>query len=295
MPSFDHEILVELFRNRPELACDLLASFAGIPKQPGRVELGSIDLSQVVSVEYRADVVVVLRDPDNTVVSAIVVEVQRQADTAKRMSWPQYVTALRARLDAPVVLLVVASEPVVARWARQPIETGHPGFTLVPIVIELADVPRVIEEQRAREAPELAVLSALGHRDLEVARAALAGISVLPDELSTLYWDLVLTALPHELHKMIGGHVIKNYEYQSEFARKYYGQGLTEGRTERTEGQRAAIIQIARARFTTVTADDEASVNSVTDLDELARLVVDVATVSSYAAFRAQLAARSKK
>ena len=291
MPSFDHEVLVELFRNRPELACDLLASCAGIPKRAARAELGSIDLSQVVPVEYRADAVVLLRDLEDAITSAIVVEIQRQTDTAKRTSWPQYVTALRARLDAPVVLLVVTPEPAVARWARQPIETGHPGFTLVPIVIELGEVPRIIDERRAREAPELAVLSALGHRDAEAARAALAGISVLPNELASLYWDLVLSALPSQLRKMIGGHVIKNYEYQSEFARTYYGQGRTEGRAE---GQRSAIVQIARARFTAITAEDEAFVNAVTDIDELQRLVVEVATAPSYEAFQAKLVTHSK-
>lgn len=298
MPSFDHEVLVELFRNCPELACDLLASCAGIPKQGERAELGSIDLSQVVSVEYRADAVVLLRDLENVITSAIVVEVQRQSDTAKRLSWPLYVTALRARLDAPVVLLVITPDPLVARWARQPIVTGHPGFMLIPIVVEPVDVPRVIEEQRAREAPELAVLSALGHPEIEVARAALAGISALPDELAGLYWDLVLSGLPDQLQKMIGGHVIKNYEYQSEFARKYYGNGLTQGRAEgltegRTEGQRSAILRIARARFATVTAEDEERLNTLT-LDDLERLVVEVAMVPTYEAFQAQLSTRSK-
>ena len=94
---------------------------------------------------------------------------------------------------------------------------------------------------------------------------------------------------------MIGGHVIKNYENQSEFARTYYGQGRTEGRTEgRAEGQRSAIIQIAKARFTAITAEDEAFVNAVTDIDEVRRIVVEVATAPSYEAFQAQLVTRSK-
>lgn len=291
MPSFAHEVLVELFRNRPELACELLASCAGIAQQAERVELGSIDLSQAVPVEYRADVVVLLRDSDNDLVCAIVVEVQLRPDPGKRLSWPQYVTALRARLGAPVVLLVIATEPAVARWARQSIETGHPGFGLVPIVVELADVPRVTEVELALVAPELAVLSVLGHRDVEVARAALAGISALPEKVGSLYWDLVLSVLPSQLRKLIGGHMIKNYEYQSEFARKYYGQGRTEGRTE---GQRSAILRIARARFGSVTAEDEALVNAVTNVEELERLVVDVATAPTYEAVRALLAAHSK-
>jgi hypothetical protein len=187
-PSFNHEVLVELFRNRPELACELLAMCAGIDARADRVELGSIDLSQVVSVEYRADAVIVLRDREGSIVSAVIVEVQLQPDNAKHFSWPAYVTALRSRLDGPVALLVVTDDASVARWARQPIETGHPGFVLTPIVIDLHDVPRVTDPERARETPELAVLSAIAHPELATARAALIGISMLREERNTYTW-----------------------------------------------------------------------------------------------------------
>jgi threonine synthase len=93
--------------------------------------------------------------------------------------------------------------------------------------------------------------------------------------------------------------VIKNYEYQSEFARKYYGNGLMQGRTEgraegRTEVQRSAILGIARARFATVAAEDEERLDAITDMNELEQLVVEVATASTYEAFQAQLSTRSK-
>jgi hypothetical protein len=59
-----------------EVACELLSVCAGIDAHAARVELVSTILAQVVSVEYRADAVVVLRDSDDTIVSAEVVEVQ---------------------------------------------------------------------------------------------------------------------------------------------------------------------------------------------------------------------------
>lgn len=52
----------------------------------------------------------------------------RQIACDKRLTWPVYVTTLRAKLDCSAVLLVVAPDPEVAAWARQPIELGHPGF-----------------------------------------------------------------------------------------------------------------------------------------------------------------------
>ncbi len=249
--SFDHEILVELFRNRPELAVELIAVSVGLDARPDRVELGSIDLSQVISVEYRADAVVLLRDRANDVISAVVVEVQTTTDVAKHLSWPQYITALRAREGCPVMLLVVATDEKVARWARKPIETGHPKFVLEPVVIGFDDVPMVTGAPN--ETPELAVLSTLAHPTVEVARVALAAIQALPTDRSTLYFDLILRALDPVCKAVIEAEMMKNYEFQSAFAKKFYGQGRDEGREEGREageldGARRAILQLARLR-----------------------------------------------
>jgi hypothetical protein len=47
--------------------------------------------------------------------------------------------------------------------------------------------------------------------------------------------------------------MMKGYEYQSDFAKKYYGQGRDEGRTEgRTEGAAGALLTVLRARGFTV-------------------------------------------
>lgn len=127
MPSFDHEILVDLFREDGRLAAELLSRCAGIAVEHTRVKGESIDLSQVVSTEYRADNVAVLYDRDGRPVIGIIVEVQRKKDRDKLLAWPVYIAALRARLDCPAVLLVVTPMPAVARWARRPIDLGHPG------------------------------------------------------------------------------------------------------------------------------------------------------------------------
>ncbi len=60
--SFLHEILVDLFRERPTLAAELLRVCAGIQLPGVTAELASIDLSQVAPAEYRSDALSVLRD-----------------------------------------------------------------------------------------------------------------------------------------------------------------------------------------------------------------------------------------
>ncbi|HWU88067.1 MAG TPA: hypothetical protein VN253_12360, partial [Kofleriaceae bacterium] len=114
MPSFSHEILVDLCRQRGELA-RALVRLCGIAVDGARVELASIDLSQVVPTEYRADAVTVFRDGD-VARGAVIVEVQLQPDPDKWSSWPVYVSVLRAALGCPVHLLVIAPDPAVARW-----------------------------------------------------------------------------------------------------------------------------------------------------------------------------------
>jgi hypothetical protein len=202
--SFTHEMLVELFRNRGELATALLDAHTGIAFPHHHVEQASIDLSQVVSTEYRADAVVELRDAQNAAVAAIIVEVQLGIDRDKEYSWPVYVPALRARLRCPVVLLVLTPDPGVARWARAPIALGHPKLCLEPVVIEYTSVPRVTDVADAHRLPELAVLSTLAHRDLFVAGAAIEAIERLPDARKRLYLDAIRSALrtgkPEDTH-----------------------------------------------------------------------------------------------
>jgi hypothetical protein len=313
MPSFDHEILVDLFREDGRLAAELLRRCAGIAVKHARVKGESIDLSQVVSTEYRADNVAVLYDRDGRAVTGVIVEVQLYEDPAKLRAWPVYVAALRARLRCPAVLLVIAPEPAIARWARRPIELGHPGFRLTPLVISFADVPRVCDRDAASQLPQLAVLSVMAHRELEIAEIAIQAIARLPEDQVRLYSDVILSALPAEFRRILEARM-QRYEYQSDFARKYYGQGMSEGlekgrqegkeegrqegkeegrqegkeegrqegkeegRQEgkeegREEGLRAAVVALARTKLKTVSADDLAKIAVLTDLRVLIELV----------------------
>jgi hypothetical protein len=304
VPSFPHEFLVDLFRGRGELAPALLDACAGLAYRHDRVEQTSIDLSQVVSTEYRADAVVVLHKRGRDApVAAIIVEVQLNLDRHKKRTWPVYVAALRAKLRCPVVLLVLTPDRDVAIWARKPIDLGHPGFSLAPVVIELADVPRVTEPSDAQQLPELAILSAMAHPELEVATAAISAIPGLPEDQAKLYWDVVMAALPHPIRKILEARM-KGYVYQSDFARKYYFQGheegLVKGREEGreegrerglAEGQRRAVIALLAAKLEAVTDDDQAVIEAIQDASVLTALIGRVARATSAAEIHAALTA----
>jgi hypothetical protein len=114
MPSFHHEALLQLFRNRPRLAPELLhdALHQPLPEfTEARVQ--SAELTDIQPAEYRADLVVLLLDEQ--AVLGIVVEAQLARDDAKQYSWPAYVANLRARIRCPVCLLVIAPDEPLAR------------------------------------------------------------------------------------------------------------------------------------------------------------------------------------
>ncbi len=94
-----------------------------------------------------------MRDLAGAAAAAVIAEVQLGIDADKLRTWPLYVAAARARLGCPVTLLVLAPDPAVARWASQPIELGHPGFMLRPVVVGYAQIPRIRDAAAAGGAP----------------------------------------------------------------------------------------------------------------------------------------------
>jgi hypothetical protein len=243
MPSIPHEILVDLFKNRPALSAEILVEVLGV-SLPAYTEarLASTDLTEIQPAEYRADVVVVLLDRDIPV-RVIIVEVQLAADPRKRLSWPAYVTVSRAIHGCPADLLVVAPDPAVAGWCAEPIEIGVPGFALFPPVLRRNAVPVVTELEEAARRPELGVLSAMAHG--ETGQGAMIAAAVLPaiqglDDRARLYYDLVYNSLNEAARRALEA-MMKGYEYQSDFAKKY----VLEGRTE--EAARA-LLTVLRVR-----------------------------------------------
>jgi hypothetical protein len=240
-----HEILVDLFKTRPSLAAEILVEVLGL-SLPAYTEaqLASVDLTEIKPAEYRADVVVLLRDGDIPV-RVVVVEVQLAMDPRKRRSWPAYVSVAHAVHGCMVDLLVVAPDPVVAAWCAEPIPLGPPGFVLTPPVLRREAVPVVTDSAEAARRLELGMLSVLAHGETEqgerIAGALLPAIAGLDEERSRFYLDLLLNSVNEATRRALEA-MMKGYEYQSEFAKKYVAQG-------RQEGERALLLRLLRARF----------------------------------------------
>jgi hypothetical protein len=283
MPSTLHQALIELFRERPELAPDLLADTLGLPVpeyQDAVVVSG--DLTDLTATEYRADAAVMLTDAGLTVM-AVVVEVQPGRDIDKPWTWPVYLTTLRARLRCPTVLFVVCVDPGTARWCSKPIDLGHPGWQLRHIVLSPERVPLVTDPETARRAPELTVLSALAHANHpdwdKVAHALADALTMVKDNQVALYTDVAAMALPEAARRTLEAMMrTRTYEYQSDFVRRHVFQGRAEGRVE---GEARAVLGVLEARGIPVSDEARERITACTDLDELDAWVRRAVTVTS--------------
>jgi hypothetical protein len=281
MPSTLHEALVQMFRHRPSLAAELLTSALGVDlPNYQQATLASGDLTDLVPTEYRADAVVVLTSADQPVL-AVVVEAQLGRDRAKRWTWPVYLTTLRARLRCPAVLLVICVDAPTAGWCAGPIELGHPGWVLVPLVLGPDQVPVVTDVDQASRAPELAMLSAVTHArhpDGDKVLSALAGaLSAVGQPWVTLYSDVVFAVLPAAARRYLEAIMTAGtfaYEYKSDFVRKYVFEGRAEGLAE-------AVLTNLDARGIDVPDEARARITGCTDLDQLKLWVRQAATATS--------------
>jgi hypothetical protein len=235
VPSLPHEGIIELFRNRPVLAAELLqeAFDVALPTfTEARIE--SADLGDVIPRELRADLLVLLLDGKPVLV--IIVEAQLfYPKPEKLFAWPAYVVGARARYKCPACLLIVTPDPALATYLAQPIVLGPGQAMVAPFVLGPSGVPVVADIQEAQKRPELAVLSAMAHGQteagLDVAVAAIiASAGIEDEEQRAMYKDLVLFSLGAAARRALEAVMsIKNYEYRSEFAREYFQKGIETG------------------------------------------------------------------
>ena len=277
MPSRLHEALVLLFRNRPELAAELLRDVLHVelPEyREARVE--SADLGQVVPSEFRADLIVLL--VDGRPVLAIIVEVQLAVDKDKRFTWPVYVSGARARFECPALVLVVTTSEKVARWAARPIELG-PGASLAPLVIGPRGVPVVTAFEEAEGDPELAVLSVMAHGKGDPELAARIGLAAakasarLDEDRGLLYWSLIRSALSEAARKAFQMLPEGQHFFDEEMQRSF--------EKGRASSLAAAVVDVLEARGIAISSAQRERILGCTELGTLGRWVRAAATVAT--------------
>ncbi|HEY5226952.1 MAG TPA: hypothetical protein VIJ19_00355 [Opitutaceae bacterium] len=124
---------------------------------------------------------------------------------------------------------------------------------------------------------------------LAVAEAALAAARGLDDERSKLYADLVFASVDEAARAILEALMASgNYEYQSDFARRYVAEGKAEGKAEgRAEGEAAglarALLAVLAARGLHVPADVRTRIAACADLGQLDSWLARAVTAASVA------------
>ncbi|WP_437275717.1 hypothetical protein WME90_31315 [Sorangium sp. So ce375] len=241
MPTLEHNALVEIFREHPELAPRLLATLFHV-EVPPHVSVAVVEssLDQLIPVEFRADLVLELRDASGALTLAIVLEVQRDEDPDKKFSWPTYVTVVRARKRCGTIVLVVAPDAGVATWAAENIDLGLGLGHVEPLVLGPAVVPEITDPAEAEKEIELAVLSAVVHGNgpngLTVVQSALAALGRLDQEHAAVYFHVIWNGLREPMRRALEALVMER-QIEGEatfppFVQKLIDRGKLEGLRE---------------------------------------------------------------
>lgn len=150
---------------------------------------------------------------------------------------------------------------------------------LAPLVLGPDRVPLITDPAAAGAQPELAVLSALAHGDQpdgeKVLPALQAALGVMDLDHANLYADIVLATLPAATRRHLEALMaLGTYEYQSDFARRYFSEG-------KAEGEAKALLAVLAARGIEVPAAARDRITGCTDLNQLDAWIRRAATAHS--------------
>lgn len=287
MPSRLHEAIVQMVMSQPESGFPLLRQLK-VPalEDDDVIEADSADLGTAVPAELAADCVLkVLRA--GKIVLVIIVEVQLAVDPDKLFSWPAYIAGARLRHRCEVMLLVITPRQHVAGWASRAISLGPGAGFLQALVVGPGQVPPIVDSDKAKAAPELAVLSAITHgqdpdpaQAVAVATAAAQAAMALGDRRSRIYYDLIRASLS-DLARKAFEMIPQNHEYLNEDMRLAVAEGKAEGALAATV---ASVLGVLQARGLSVSVEQRKQIEECSDLETLKGWLVAAVTAKTVAA-----------
>ncbi|GAA3664381.1 hypothetical protein GCM10022224_030580 [Nonomuraea antimicrobica] len=222
-----------------------------VPKS-GEARIASPDLSEVDPGVARADSAILYGEGEEKF--GVIVETQRGLDDDKRYAWPEYIANFRSREQCPACLVVICPNRRVARWAKKEIPTGHPGFTLKPLLIHQGNTPLIVDVEQAVENIGLAVISAITQsehpRFKEVAATLQRALGHIDPKQAWRYARYINLSLEGDAQKEWDrGMKLETYPYQGEYAEGLWAGGKQEGRIEgKIEGEAESVLKILNTR-----------------------------------------------
>ena len=304
-----HETLLQMFRSQPHLLLLWMEKLLSL-KLPSysSFELRPGDFTQSRPIEFRADLVLVLKHKGKNVLG-LVIEIQLRWDPMKQWTWPVYAATLSHQLKCPVEVLVVTPSASVAKRCADPIRSG--GLWLQPKVLGPQSIPLVTRLQHAKSNPELGVLSVLAHGKTEqgwaVAEPVLGAMKRVDIEPSEMYIEAIWRSLsPGFQQKMEAMMKKEGFRYKNPIFQQWMNEGLekglekgrSQGKTEglaqgeargmekglaqgETRGKASTLLTFLEARGWSVSAPERKRIDHCKDMSKLEQWVRRAATASS--------------
>ena len=275
MPTLTHEAPLELIRQCPDLAVDLLRAMADVPLPADlKAELRLNSLNAVVPAEFTADAVVVVKDrTTDQPMLVIVVEPQGRDDPTKVYSWPVYLSIARESVTCPsAVLLVICPDPREAEKCRRVIKMGHPGWDLYPIVIDPTHAP-----DDTGAGPYLilflAILPALDMTNKATRNRVLGAIvdTGASEADRRRLTAIILNRATDAARKLLEAEMATD-EWKNDYIESYVNVGIEQGDQRGAARTRAQdILEVIDARDLKPTPEQRAKVTPDAGLDKLTR------------------------
>lgn len=281
----EHDTPLKLCREKPSFAAELAGEILGLPIPEHDEILPYSESGTDPEVrDLNADNVVVCRQ-DKTNRLGIIIEVQREKDKRKLISWPAYQVNFRHRIQAPTVLIVVCPNPTVAAWAAEPIETGQPASAFRMQVLSPVNYPKLFENSEAGDLAERMVLGTLIHEqsgDIErLLIAAEAELAPLPQETAKRYTEYMLGQLSEHPRTILEALMKQEtYPYQSKLLADREARGEAKGRME---GKAETLLELIEARGLPITENQRRQIESCKDPARLTAWVKRVLQAPSVA------------
>jgi hypothetical protein len=286
VPKLEHNGLVEMFRENPELAPHFLAIVFHEQVPPhASVRVADSALDQLIPVEFRADLVLELLDAEGKVILAVVLEAQREKKPRKKYTWAVYWSVVRAERECAAIVLVVAPDAEVAAWAEEKVDLGLGRAFIHPLVLGPATLPVLTDATVATNEVELAILSAMAHGNgpegLAVVEAAFLALGGLDREHAAVYFQIIWNVLREPMQRALEALAM---EQQTEgkatfppFAQRLIERGLREGeRKGKLDGKRETLLRLLARAAIVLTEDERARVQACEDPVLLDRWVDNV-------------------
>ncbi|WP_199034266.1 hypothetical protein [Glycomyces salinus] len=291
MTTYEHEAPLRLLQDNPKLAEELYCGLLGrrLPDYTD-VKPGSEAMT-------RGDDAVI-RNCDNVAVYyrgekeafALLFEVQRGRDDDKRYSWLDYIASARTRLQCPVALVVITFDEATAKWTSEPIQTGHPGLILRPLLIGPSQIPVITDPDEGRENVSIALLSLIAHGGGEqggdVIRAYYETIRGFDRTLWSRYAEYALNALQGDQFMVLQEIIMSDTTLPNTYRLGLFGEKYREGRAEGkseglVEGERTALNLYLELREIPVSQEVRFRIDSCEDAEQLKAWLGDLIRTDS--------------